>query len=290
MTDDLRWYSLTKKRAEIKLVSAFHGFRREGIEPVLIKGWAAARSYPANKPRYFGDIDLAVSSAEYDTALRLIADGSPDIRGVDLHRELRHLDTVAWSTLFSNSQLVDLESEKIRVLSAEDHLRVLCVHWLTDGAESRERLWDIFWAVDNRPADFDWAKCLEVVSENRRSWMVCTIGLAHKYLGLELDGFPFADEAKRLPKWLTRSVEEAWSSELKLRGLDESITDRTMFIRQLRKRLPPNAIQATLNCEGKFDDRSRFEYQIRDMFGRFIPSVKRQTKAILNQYRWRRAK
>jgi len=272
------------------LVSAFQGFRRGGIEPILIKGWAAARSYPDDKPRHYGDIDLAVARTDYDEALRLIADDSSGVRGVDLHRELRHLDTVEWATLFANSQLIDLADQKIRVLSAEDHLRVLCVHWLTDGAESRDRLWDIVYAVRYRPPDFDWAMCLDVVSTSRRSWIVSTIGLAHRYLGLELEGLPFADEARRLPVWLTRCVEKGWSSETKLRGLDESITDRKLFIRQLRKRLPPNPIQATLNCEGRFDDGPRLPYQLRDIAGRFLPSVRRQTKAIVSHYRWRKTR
>ncbi len=272
------------------LLDAFRAFRNHEIEPILIKGWAAARNYPSDKPRFFGDIDLAVGAADYEKAKDLVEDPNSVIAGVDLHRELRHLDTVTWSRLLSNSELVPIETENVRVLSPEDHLRVLCVHWLTNGGENRDRLSDIIYAVQNRPPTFDWAKCLNVVSANRRGWIVSTIGLAHRYLGLNLDGIPFADEAKTLPAWLIRCVEDGWAADVKLRGLDESITNRKLLWRQIKKRIPPNPIQSTINCEGKFDDGSRIGYQIRDLGGRLAPSFQRMIKAVWNQYRWSRTK
>lgn len=272
------------------ILDAFRVFRRHGIEPILIKGWAAARNYPADKTRFFGDIDLAVSAEDYPKARQLVSAPDSDVAGVDLHRELRHLDTVAWDTLLANSELVGIGDDFIRVLCAEDHLRVLCSHWLTNGGESRDRLWDVVYAVQNRPPGFDWKKCLDVVGTNRRSWVIGTIGLAHKYLGLDLSGLPFANEAGHVPAWLARSVEKSWSSDLKLRGIDESITKPLLLLHQLRKRIPPNAVQATVFCEGRFDDRPRIGYQLRDMLGRSMPSIRRVVRAILNQYRWSRTR
>ena len=290
MTDELRWQMLTRAKAENLIVDAFRIFREHNIEPILIKGWAAARNYPDGVPRYYGDIDLAVSADDYENAVRLAEDPGSGVKGVDLHRELRHLDTLDWERLYSNSQLVDVYGEAVRILSAEDHLRVLCVHWLTNGGEYRDRLHDIVYAVQNQPADFDWSKCLDVVSPSRRSWVVGTVGLAHKYLGLSLDGLPFADEARALPPWLTQCVERGWAADRHLRGLDESITDGKMFMDQIRKRVPPNPIQATIFCEGKFDETSRIKYQVRDMIGRLGPSIRRLSRALANQYRWVRSK
>jgi hypothetical protein len=290
MTDELRWKLLAQKKAEKLIGEAFDSFRRNKIEPILIKGWAAARNYPSGKSRFYGDIDLAVSAADYDRAMALIELPEGGIKGVDLHRELRTLDTLGWPEIFSRSELVSVENREIRILSPEDHLRVLCVHWLINGGENRDRLYDIVYAVSNRPATFDWSRCLDAVSVNRRSWIVATIGLAHKYLGLDLDGTPIAEEARDLPAWLTRCVERGWSADFRLRGIDESITDRKMFLRQIAKRLPPNPIQATINCEGKFDDGPRTGYQIRDIFGRFVPSVRRLSRALIGQYRWSRTK
>ncbi|HVF29925.1 MAG TPA: nucleotidyltransferase family protein, partial [Pyrinomonadaceae bacterium] len=265
-------------------------FRANNIEPVLIKGWAAARNYPAGKFRFYGDIDLAVSAESYHRAQALIEREDSPIKGVDLHRELRHLDTLSWDDHYSRSELVPVDGDEIRVLAPEDHLRVLCVHWLTNGGEDKERLFDIVYAVENRPASFDWARCLDVVSLNRRSWLVATIGLAHKYLGLAIEDLPFADEARRLPDWLTKCVERGWSGQVRLRGLDESITDRGLFVKQIGRRLPPNPIQSTVFCEGAFDDGPRIGYQIRDIVGRIRPSVRRISRAIVDQYRWSRAK
>ena len=288
MTDEVRWAALAKKKAERAILEAFRAFREHDIEPVLIKGWAAARNYPPDKPRFYGDIDLAVSADQYDRARSLIGSERSPIKGVDLHRELRHLDTVNWNKLFSRSELVRVDDDEIRILAPEDHLRVLCAHWLTAGGEYRERLFDIVYAVENRPPTFDWSICLDEVSPNRRTWVLSTIGLAHKYLGLSLEGLPFADQAVNLPGWLTRCVERGWAADVKLRGLDESITDRTGFVRQIRNRLPPNPIQSTVFCEGAFDHRSRLGYQFRDTLGRIIPSIRRISRAVLDQYRWSR--
>jgi hypothetical protein len=287
MDDELRWYLLARKKTESQIIKVFETFRRYGIEPILIKGWAAARNYPSDVPRFYGDTDIAVSSEDYDNALKLIDGPDAQAKGVDLHRELRHLDTVAWRTLYERSELVDVDGTEIRILAPEDHLRVLCVHWLTNAGEDRLRLFDIYYAVQNRPETFDWSDCLNGVSPSRRSWVVSTIGLANKYLGLNIDDLTFADEARRLPTWLTKAVERSWSTDSGLRGIDESITDRKLFFRQVRNRIPPNPIQATINCEGMFDERSRVGFQVRDTFGRMIPSIRRLSRAIVNQARWK---
>ncbi|MEP7147689.1 MAG: nucleotidyltransferase family protein [Acidobacteriota bacterium] len=281
LTDEYRFYLLRKRYAEELIISAFRGLRRNGIEPILIKGWAAARNYPESVPRFFGDIDLAVLSSDYERAGKLIE--GENLGGIDLHRELRHLDTVDWPRLMSNSEIVDLDGESIRVLCAEDHFRVLCVHWLTNGGENRERLWDIVYAVRNRPAEFDWSKCLDVVSPTRRRWVIATVGIAHKYLDLELDGLPFADEAKILPTWLTRCVEREWARNHEIRGLETQLKNPRSLFQQILKRIPPNPIHATIDCEGEFSNGPRIGYQFRNMLKRLLPSVRRVASAILQR-------
>lgn len=263
---------LQSRVSEKRLTEAFVFLRRNNIEPILIKGWAAARYYPQPFERSFSDIDLMVAAAQYQNALKILQDYRDPI---DLHREAKTLDTRSFAEHFAGSELVRCGQTAIRVLCREDHLRVLCVHWLTDGGAKKDKLWDIYYAVKNRPANFDWEKCLGVVSRKRRRWILCTIGLAHRYLGLDISDLSFAEECENIPVWVIKTIEKEWESQIPLLPLHQHLNDRREFWRQVKKRFPPNAVQATINGEGSFDDKSRLYYQITDFFRRLLPSAKR---------------
>ncbi|NOT47856.1 MAG: hypothetical protein HOP17_08925 [Acidobacteria bacterium] len=272
-TDD-RWNRLFARKLEMETIEAFRFFRGNGIEPVLIKGWAAARNYPDDTPRTYTDIDIAVAASDHEKAKELLASERGKKIAVDLHRELRHLDTRSWTGLLADSIEVELDGYPIRVPSAEDHLRILAVHWLNDGGERKDRLWDIYYAVDRRPSDFSWDRCLGVVDEVRRQWVVAAIGLTHKYLGLNLTGLPFEKEANEVPAWLSKTVEKEWNSGVLHRSLHTSLNDPLEFFRQLRKRFPPNPLQAMIEQEGRITARSRLPYQLGSMKNRMLPSIK----------------
>jgi hypothetical protein len=173
----------------------------------------------------------------------------------------------------------------VRTPRCEDHLRVLCVHWLTDGGANQDRLRDIYYLVENRPKNFDWDRCLNVVDAKRRRWIVCCIGLARKYLGLNLDDTPLADEAKEIPEWLCKTVESEWRDEIKIRPLQNCLHDRKLFWRQLKKRVPPNPIQATVELNGDFDHGSRIYFQAANVLTRFSPAVKRVGGRLLKNFK-----
>ncbi len=283
-SDDFRWGLIERKAQGVNAARVVAIFRENSLEPVLIKGVAAQRFYPKTHFRRSADVDLAVDPVDYDRALELF----PALRdaglGVDLHRGLRHLDTVEWKDLFSNSETIEIENTTVRILRPEDHLRVLCVHWLNDGGAYKERLWDIHYAIENRPRDFDWNRCLNIVSPTRRQWILTVIGLTHKYLDLDISGLPFASESAEVPEWVINTVENEWKSSVRIASIDMYVHDPVTFVQQLEKRLPPNPIQATIECEGSFAARTRVHYQFKSFFRRLGPSVKRIARSIFQRH------
>lgn len=258
-----KWHSINAKKNEVQAANAVKALRSYNIEPILIKGIAAAQNYPPEHPRVYVDIDLAVSPHSYSESLHVVSsDTVLDPRRIDLHNGLRHLDTTPFETLFERSRLIDVEGTPIRILSDEDHLRVLVVHWLNDGGEFRERLYDIYYAVANRSADFDWGVCLDSVSKTRRKWIIYTIGLANRYLDLGIDDLAFADEARSLPRWLIDRIEYEWEFGTRIVPLKAVANDRAKLFQQLKKRLFSNPIQAMVEMEADLDARSRYRYQI----------------------------
>lgn len=281
MTSDIdRWNLLQRKAQQVKSVRAVSLLRTVGIDPILIKGAAASQFYPDDKIRMSIDTDLAVAAADFKKANDLCRSEAAVGLAIDLHKELRHLDTVEWQNLFDNSRLLQFDEGQIRVLRPEDHLRILCVHWLTDGGVHQERLWDIYYSVANRPADFDWERFLGVVSEKRRRWLVCTLGLAGRYLGLDLSDTPIRDESQKLPKWLTNAVEREWASDVKPLPLEVSLNDSKVLMQQVIRRFNPNPIRATVEMEGNFDASTRFFYKLGNFFMR-IPSSYRRVSGTL---------
>lgn len=273
--DVYRWNVLQKKAQTVRVVRAFDLLREHGIEPILIKGLAVAQFYPEAETRLSIDMDLAVPADNFTAANIIVR--SPDASGlaIDLHRELRHLDTVQWSDLFANSQPFEVDGGTIRVLRPEDHLRVVSIHWLTDGGANRDRLWDIYYMIANRPPGFDWDRFLSVVSPRRRRWLVCAAGLAHRYLNLDLKGTPIEDEARDLPPWLVRTVEREWAKAIPDQPLETTLNDARMLALQASRRLRPNPIWATIQMEGDFDARTRVFYQIGNAVMRILPSYRR---------------
>ncbi len=284
MKPDRRWHLIQFKLQEHRIIKTFELFRKYNIEPILIKGWAAARNYPNREDRVFLDTDICVAPHEYEKSLKILAGKEEKNLMVDLHNGLRHLDTLGWDELFENTVTVRLHETDIRILRPEDHLRVLCVHWLNDGAAYKGRLWDIFYAVENRPTDFNWNRCLNVVDSKRRKWIICAIGLAHRYFGLELKNTPISAEAELIPRWVIQAVEKEWADETRLRRLHDCLKDRKEFVRQLKKRFPPNPIQATIDTNGEFDDKPRIFYQIGNILIRVKPSIQRFVTRIYQDF------
>ncbi|CAN5708952.1 hypothetical protein BH20ACI3_BH20ACI3_03430 [soil metagenome] len=234
-----------------------------GVESLLVKGWSIARLYPEPGIRPYGDIDLCVRPEDYGTArevLRTAGDRYP----VDLHKGTGLLDDREWDELFARSQLVPLDDVAVRVLSAEDHLRVLCFHLLRHGVERSIGLCDIAVALESRSRDFAWQVCLSK-NRTRADWIACTIGLAHLLLRAETGDAPFV-RAEQQPLWLVNCVLKAWGSPFSAhftqqksmgfylhdpRGLGQALVARW-----------PTPIVGTVGTGGAFNKFPRFPYQL----------------------------
>jgi len=273
-----KWNALQEEVQKTCIGSAFRVFRSVDIEPILIKGWAAARNYPSTHRRRPGDIDLAVDPNDFLKAQGLLKTPAVGKLFIDLHEGLRLLDTIPWQETFAKSVLVDVMGERVRVLSPEDHLRVIAPHWLIDGGRFKDKLWDIYYAVANRPADFDWERCLSVVDRNRRGWVTCAIAIAHKYLDLPINDLPIAEEASSVPSWISRCIEKEWARRDLLEPVLVAAQHKDRLFVQIGRRLPPNPVRATIEADGDLYGRRRWLYQIQVLQRRAVPFLRDSVK------------
>ncbi|HEX8098449.1 MAG TPA: nucleotidyltransferase family protein, partial [Pyrinomonadaceae bacterium] len=87
-----RLYTLRSAVSESHIKKAISLLRSEGIEPLLLKGWANARLYPETGLRPYSDIDLLVRPEHHELALRLMDTDEGRRYGVDLqHAEFSRL-------------------------------------------------------------------------------------------------------------------------------------------------------------------------------------------------------
>ncbi len=272
---------LTLKVQEHRLEKVWLQFAENDFKPLLIKGWATGYFYPNPAERLYSDFDLVFDPNDYKRAEDFLAKTQTDFT-VDLHNGARHLDSLSFAELYERSVLKKCGNIEIIVPCDEDLLRIICVHWLTDGAAYEEKLWDIYHAVNNRRADFNWSKCLDAVNEKRRGWVLCAIGLAHKYLDLPIESLPaeYHNQMLDIPKWVIKTVEKEWKSDVRILPIHRYLRNRKELWKQIKKRIPPNPIQATIEVNGTIDNTPRFFYQIANVVKRFFPSWQRVTQTL----------
>jgi hypothetical protein len=260
-------YSLNSALQREGIKQVFSVFRSHSIEPILVKGWAIARLYPDPALRPSGDIDLIVHPRDYTKARELLQDLKDMPCGVDLHNGPEKLDYFSFEDLLLRSQTVPLGDVQVRVPCPEDHLRILCTHLLQHGAWRPLWLCDIGAAIESRPPDFDWERCLGP-NKRRADWVACTIGLAHQLLDADVDGTPVAERARNLPHWLVPAVLRKWNTcsppykrGLLVPSLLDGIKRPREFAQSLRIRWD-NPIQATVRLGLPFNNLPRFPVQL----------------------------
>lgn len=261
---------------EEKIKTVFRLLRESSIEPMLVKGWAAASLYPERALRPYGDIDLCVRPSDYKTAAAILA--GPEATGcwVDLHNGFSELKDRTVDQLFERSRLIALDTEQIRVLSGEDQLGLLAVHFLKHGAWRPLWLCDIGAAIESLPTSFDWDICLGR-DKKRAGWISCAIGLAHRLLGARQQDLPLSVRNQRLPDWLIRNILTQWEKPFASNQPPMShplpmvshIRHPGGFWKGLRDRWP-NPIIATISVNGKLNDAPRLPYQLGNCAARLV--------------------
>lgn len=248
------------------------------IKFILFKGWAVAQHYAEPGLRPSSDFDLLVRPAQYPAAEASRSQLRLKENQVDLHITLGDTTHAPEfyadvDELFARAQCLALGDIEIAVLSPEDHLALICLHFLRHGGWRPLWLCDVAATLEARPPDFDWARCLGPAPYADR--IACTIGLAHQLLGADLTGVPLGKRGTDIPRWFTQAVLDAWATpEPEQNRLTEPVRAAWRQPRRLghavRQRWR-NPIQATVALNAAFDDTPRVLYQVVD----FVSTVTR---------------
>lgn len=257
-----RLHALHVAMKELDIVRVFQSLRAQGLEPLLGKGWAIARQYPEPGLRPFGDIDLYVRREQYNdfrAALQTVPGAV-----VDLHNGAAELDDRSFEQLYAHSQLVSLGGAEVRIFGPEDQLRLLCLHFLREGALRPLWLCDIAVSVTGLPQNFDWDYFLSG-NQRRSDGVIFTIGLAHQLLGVPIANLPIAAQAAKLPRWLIPTVLKLWGQGKPTKGrrrmMAAYLQHPAGVLQALRERWP-NAIEATIGTKAPFNNWPRLPFQL----------------------------
>ena len=268
---DYRFHALQAALNERALKQIIRVLRGRGVEAVLVKGWAIARHYPETGLRQYSDFDLCVLPDHFEAAKAALKSIESEGYNVDLHQAFGKFFDSRTDDIFARSQLVTFDDLDVRVLSAEDHLRFLCLHWLRHGAVRPPWLCDIAVLLEEQAEDFDWDLCLGH-SPQQADWVACAIGLAHQLLGAQVEGTPIARRAHRLPSWLAPAVLKEWGTHFR------PLSPIARYLRQPLSRLNgllgelahhwPNPIEATMTLNAPFNELPRLPFQVGHVFAR----------------------
>lgn len=271
-----RLHSLQAALHERQIERSVALLRSASVDPLLGKGWAAARLYPVPGLRPYGDIDLYVPAAQHSCARETLTAPRDEAYPVDLHRGFHELDDRRAEDLYGRSRSVEIGRTEVRTFGPEDHLRLLSLHLLRHGAWRPLWLCDIAAALESRTPEFDW-DYLRRGSRRRSHWVACVLELAHRLLGARLDDVP-AIWRRDLPRWLVPSVLRQWGSVETPHGCRTAMASYLRrpagVLEALRVRWP-NAIEATVAVGGPFNDLPRMPFQVAECLARTARFVAR---------------
>lgn len=272
-----RIHAVQAELHELQIKETVQLLHSNGVEPILVKGWSIARLYVEPALRPYGDIDLCVNPDQYLIAKRVADDLA--IRGirVDPHKGFARFGNQSWNELHSRSCCLEIDGVEVRTLGPEDHLRLLCFHFLREGAWRPLWLCDVAVATETRAANFDWNLCFGP-NERSRSYVLCTLLLAKYLLQANLDGVPDTAYPKHMPTWLLPSVLKEWrvrSMYQRHRFPLTSLPRRPITtLRRIRSHWP-SPIEATMTLNAAFDETPRWPLQVGSCFRRMHDFLRR---------------
>lgn len=271
LRDAYRFATLQGRLREKQLIEVTSHLRGRGIEPLLVKGWSLGRLYPEPGLRPYGDLDLLVRPSQFQEARRAITGAGAPRAPVELHTSFPMLADRDAAGLFHRSRQVDLDGTRIRILGAEDQLRLVALHGMSHGLCRPLWLCDLAVALERLPNGFDWSLATEGdpwLSEGVR----CGLGLAKDLLKVNLAGaaVPDAWRARPLPSWLVPAALRAFGAESHYMDMDdpaELLHSPLALVRVARLRWA-NSIEVTYRRRAPWGRHPRLPYRILDYLSR----------------------
>lgn len=273
-----RLHTLQAELHALRLAEVWRRLETAGIEALLIKGWAVARLYPEAGLRPYSDLDVVVRPGQAQAA-RAALTRPPAIEAqVDLHDGPSRVDARDFDDLSARAQDIFLGTERVRTLSAEDHLRLLAIHALRHGVFRPIWLVDLAVCVEGRRPWFDWDRCLGPVAR-QAEWVAAAISLSERLLGARVDGTPAAGRGDCLPGWLVVAVLRNWARATGTSHLPPVFEALWEHRRRPRaawaeaRRRWDRPIEATLEVGGPFNRLPRWPFQVAAVSSRVLSSL-----------------
>ncbi len=234
---------------------------KEGVEPLVGKGWTVARLYPAQGLRPYNDFDIFVPNEEFGRLVDMAKVVQATLAfPIDLHRGASHLDDRDFAAIRARSVTVPVETTHVRIFGAEDQLRLACLHLLAVGAIRPPWLCDVAVSLNRLPEHFDW-DYFSSGDPRRTEWAFAALGLAGQLLHANLSRVPDRPLVRAQPPWLADAALHVWGQP----GVDRGISSAGGGFRAQVGRLRwPNPIEATIGVRGRISDLPRLPYQLAD--------------------------
>jgi hypothetical protein len=277
LRDAYRYHALEASLGLRDVSRAVTALASAGVEPVLLKGWAAARLYPEPGLRPYSDVDLYVRPEASGRAEAALRDLQTTRLPVDLHTNIADMPDRSPDTLYAHSQSVSLDGDgmRVRVLGPEDHLRFVCLHLLRHGVRRPLWLCDVGTVLETLPDDFDVAYFLS--GEPRRSeWVLAVVALAHDLLGAPWSHLPRSPGLGQ--PWLRRTVLRAWGGRYlphSSLAMGASLRHPVALATGLRERWP-SPVEATYWLDGSPNPTWPLAFQLRAYVRRALAFVRKR--------------